>query len=79
MVEVDPTAKLIGADGPVPLIDTFEGRAQLFSGVGSSSEQPPPCGTYPRPSRRSAREAQPSTTKPSPSQLTSGEASAARP
>ena len=31
MVEVDPTTKLIGADGPVPLIDVFEGRAQLFA------------------------------------------------
>jgi predicted dithiol-disulfide oxidoreductase (DUF899 family) len=31
MVEVDPTTKLIGADGPVPLVDTFEGRAQLFA------------------------------------------------
>src|SRR5215213_10195793 len=31
MVEIDPTTKLIGADGPVPLIDIFEGRAQLFA------------------------------------------------
>src|SRR4051812_42111775 len=31
MVEVDPTTKLIGADGPVPLLDIFEGRAQLFA------------------------------------------------
>ena len=31
MVEVDPTTKLIGAEGPVPLIDVFEGRAQLFA------------------------------------------------
>ncbi|HEY7583974.1 MAG TPA: DUF899 family protein, partial [Acidimicrobiia bacterium] len=26
MVEVDPTTPLIGADGPVPLIEIFEGR-----------------------------------------------------
>jgi predicted dithiol-disulfide oxidoreductase (DUF899 family) len=31
MVEVDPTTRLIGADGPVPLLDTFEGRSQLFA------------------------------------------------
>jgi predicted dithiol-disulfide oxidoreductase (DUF899 family) len=31
MVEVDPTTKLIGADGPVPLIDIFEGRSQLIA------------------------------------------------
>jgi predicted dithiol-disulfide oxidoreductase (DUF899 family) len=31
MVEVDPTTTLIGADGPVPLIDVFEGRLQLIA------------------------------------------------
>jgi len=31
MVEVDPTTKLIGADGPVPLIDIFDGRSQLIA------------------------------------------------
>ena len=31
MVEVDPTTKLIGADGPVPLIDVFDGRSQLIA------------------------------------------------
>ena len=31
MVEVDPTTKLIGADGLVPLIDIFVGFAQLFA------------------------------------------------
>jgi predicted dithiol-disulfide oxidoreductase (DUF899 family) len=31
MVEVDPTTPLIGADGPVPLLRTFEGRSQLFA------------------------------------------------
>jgi predicted dithiol-disulfide oxidoreductase (DUF899 family) len=31
MVEVDATTKLIGADGPVPLIDVFEGRSQLIA------------------------------------------------
>jgi len=31
MVEVDPTTKLIGSDGPVPLFDILEGRAQLFA------------------------------------------------
>lgn len=31
MVEVDPTTKLIGAAGPVPLIDVFEGRSQLIA------------------------------------------------
>jgi predicted dithiol-disulfide oxidoreductase (DUF899 family) len=30
MVEVDPTTTLIGADGPVSLIDVFEGRLQLI-------------------------------------------------
>jgi predicted dithiol-disulfide oxidoreductase (DUF899 family) len=30
MVAVDPTTKLIGAKGPVPLIDVFEDRAQLL-------------------------------------------------
>jgi predicted dithiol-disulfide oxidoreductase (DUF899 family) len=31
MVEVDPTTKLIGADGPVSLIDIFDGRSQLIA------------------------------------------------
>ncbi|MGY4907672.1 DUF899 family protein [Streptomyces sp. 900116325] len=31
MVEVDPTTHLVGADGPVPLLDVFEGRTQLFA------------------------------------------------
>lgn len=31
MVEVDPATELIGADGPVPLIDVFEGRSQLIA------------------------------------------------
>jgi predicted dithiol-disulfide oxidoreductase (DUF899 family) len=31
MVEVDPQTPLIGADGPVPLIDVFEGRSQLIA------------------------------------------------
>ncbi|TCO47843.1 putative dithiol-disulfide oxidoreductase (DUF899 family) [Kribbella antiqua] len=31
MVEVDPTIRLVGADGPVPLLDAFEGRTQLFA------------------------------------------------
>jgi predicted dithiol-disulfide oxidoreductase (DUF899 family) len=31
MVEVDPTIPLIGADGPVPLLDVFEGRRQLVT------------------------------------------------
>jgi predicted dithiol-disulfide oxidoreductase (DUF899 family) len=31
MVEVDPAVKLIGADGPVPLIDVFDGRSQLIA------------------------------------------------
>src|SRR3954462_7735820 len=31
MVEVDPTTRLIGADGPVPLIDLFDGRSQLIA------------------------------------------------
>jgi predicted dithiol-disulfide oxidoreductase (DUF899 family) len=31
MVEVDPTTKLIGENGPVPLIDIFEGRSQLIA------------------------------------------------
>ena len=31
MVEVDATTKLIGADGPVPLIDVFDGRSQLLA------------------------------------------------
>ncbi|MGW4291607.1 DUF899 family protein [Micromonospora chersina] len=31
MVEVDPTTRLVGADGPVPLLDVFEGRTQLFA------------------------------------------------
>ena len=30
MVEVDPTAPIIGASGPVTLLDTFAGRTQLF-------------------------------------------------
>ena len=44
MVEVDPTTKLIGADGPVPMIDIFDGRSQL-------------CGTPAGPRRSSARAA----------------------
>jgi predicted dithiol-disulfide oxidoreductase (DUF899 family) len=31
MVEVDPNALLVGADGPVPLLDVFEGRTQLVA------------------------------------------------
>src|SRR6478752_1142102 len=31
MVEVDPQTPLIGASGPVPLIDTFDGRSQLIA------------------------------------------------
>ncbi|SCL39046.1 Predicted dithiol-disulfide oxidoreductase, DUF899 family [Micromonospora rhizosphaerae] len=31
MVEVDATTRLVGADGPVPLLDVFEGRTQLFA------------------------------------------------
>ena len=31
MVEVDPSTPLIGAHGPVPLIDAFEGRRQLIA------------------------------------------------
>ena len=31
MVEVDPRTPLTGADGPVPLIDIFDGRAQLIA------------------------------------------------
>ena len=31
MVEVDPTTPVIGARGEVPLIETFEGRSQLFA------------------------------------------------
>jgi predicted dithiol-disulfide oxidoreductase (DUF899 family) len=31
MVEVDPNTQLIGAAGPVPLLDVFEGRTQLFA------------------------------------------------
>jgi predicted dithiol-disulfide oxidoreductase (DUF899 family) len=31
MVEVDPSIELIGADGPVALIDVFDGRPQLIA------------------------------------------------
>ena len=31
VVEVDPTTTLIGAGGPVPLIDVFDGRSQLIA------------------------------------------------
>jgi len=31
MVEVDPTMELTGADGPVPLLDIFDGRRQLLA------------------------------------------------
>ena len=31
MVEVDPRTPLIGADGPVPLTDIFDGRSQLIA------------------------------------------------
>ncbi len=31
MVEVDPTTPLVGADGPVPLLDVFGGRSQLIA------------------------------------------------
>ena len=31
MVEIDPQTPLIGADGPVPLIDVFVGRSQLIA------------------------------------------------
>ncbi len=31
MVEVDPSTELVGATGPVSLLDVFEGRTQLFA------------------------------------------------
>jgi predicted dithiol-disulfide oxidoreductase (DUF899 family) len=31
MVEVDPQTALIGADGPVPLVNVFDGRSQLIA------------------------------------------------
>ncbi|MGE2722213.1 DUF899 family protein [Mycolicibacterium celeriflavum] len=31
MVETDATARLVGPDGPVTLLDTFEGRSQLIA------------------------------------------------
>src|SRR5579883_183158 len=31
MVEVDPTIQLIGAHGPVPLLEVFEGRRLLIA------------------------------------------------
>lgn len=31
MVEVDPTIPLVGPDGPVPLLDVFEGREQMLA------------------------------------------------
>src|SRR5688500_16985715 len=31
MVEIDPTVTLISADGPVTLLETFEGRQQLIA------------------------------------------------
>ena len=31
MVEVDPATPVVGADGPVPLLDVFEGRSQLIA------------------------------------------------
>jgi predicted dithiol-disulfide oxidoreductase (DUF899 family) len=31
MVDVDPQTPLIGADGPAPLIDVFDGRSQLIA------------------------------------------------
>jgi predicted dithiol-disulfide oxidoreductase (DUF899 family) len=31
MVAVDPTTPLVGANGPVPLLDVFEGRSQLVA------------------------------------------------
>src|SRR5687767_15825102 len=31
MVEIDPQTPLIGAAGPVPLLDLFEGRSQLLA------------------------------------------------
>jgi predicted dithiol-disulfide oxidoreductase (DUF899 family) len=31
MVDVDPATPVVGAAGEVPLIDTFEGRSQLFA------------------------------------------------
>jgi hypothetical protein len=36
MVEVDPQTPLTGADGPVPLIDIFDGRCQLIADFHAS-------------------------------------------
>jgi 2-polyprenyl-6-methoxyphenol hydroxylase-like FAD-dependent oxidoreductase len=36
MVEMDATLPLIGAAGPVTLLDAFEGRRQLIAGLGTS-------------------------------------------
>ena len=50
MVEVDPATELIGAGGPVTLIDTFDGRAQLWAkftmwyGSTPAAEQCEGCG-----------------------------------
>src|SRR6266550_6324801 len=52
MVEIDGTAEVTGANGPVPFLDLFQGRA--------SSSCTTPCGTTARRPRGSARVA-PST------------------
>src|SRR5215472_7427968 len=58
MVEVDPRTPLIGADGPVPLIDIFDGRSQLIAYFHMRHTAGP---------RRSSAKAAPSTRPTSPS------------
>jgi predicted dithiol-disulfide oxidoreductase (DUF899 family) len=48
MVEVDPSATLVGADGPVPLLEVFEGRTQLIAYFRVSDLM---CGCQGRPGR----------------------------
>ena len=50
MVEVDPTTRLVGADGPVPLLDAFEGQ-------DASCSRRTTCGTRAAPPPTSARAA----------------------
>ncbi len=48
MIEVDAATPLIGANGPVTLLDAFEGRSQLYASYHIAAPWPPPPPTSAR-------------------------------
>src|SRR5258707_15871463 len=46
MVDVDPTTHLVGAEGPVSLLDVFDGRTHLFASYHMSHTGKPAPDQY---------------------------------